>query len=175
MRIPRRRVEPLKRCNRYSTSAIMARKDGGLFWCRVRGHSLTRDDDPLKRAVMGVSPDLSETRHVLRLTTRERQIVMHLAKAGHPRRLALHARDSSPRTVGPTKGQAAQKNARPANVAEMLSHLSNHAAVVVMGACGGRLMTCRGFPARKSASEWAWARDFVDFADVSAGGAAFGS
>src|SRR5690606_32953526 len=34
-------VEPLKRTNRYSDERIMARQDGTLFLCRVRGHSLT--------------------------------------------------------------------------------------------------------------------------------------
>ena len=56
-------VEPLKRNNRYSDERIMARKDGSLFWCRVRGHSLTRDDDPLRRAVWSFA-DLSQTRQV---------------------------------------------------------------------------------------------------------------
>src|SRR5690606_30276304 len=52
-------VEPLKKSNRYSDERIMARKDGSLFWCRVRGHSLTRDDDPLRHAVWSFA-DLSE-------------------------------------------------------------------------------------------------------------------
>jgi PAS domain S-box-containing protein len=115
-------VEPLKRNNRYSDERIMARKSGALFWCRVRGHSLTRDDDPLKRAVWSFA-DISETRHVLNLSGRERQIVMHLGEGRTSKEIARML-DISPRTVESYRARLLKKyNAR--NVAELLSHLSS--------------------------------------------------
>ncbi|MCP8884436.1 PAS and helix-turn-helix domain-containing protein [Devosia sp. XJ19-1] len=115
-------VEPLKRTNRYSDERIMARKNGSLFWCRVRGHSLTRDDDPLRRAVWSFA-DLSETRNVLNLSGRERQIVMHLGEGRTSKEIA-RTLDISPRTVESYRARLLKKyNAH--NVAELLSHLSS--------------------------------------------------
>ena len=115
-------VEPLKRTNRYSDERIMARKNGTLFWCRVRGHSLTRDDDPLRRAVWSFA-DLSETRNVLNLSGRERQIVMHLGEGRTSKEIARML-DISPRTVESYRARLLKKyNAH--NVAELLSHLSS--------------------------------------------------
>lgn len=115
-------VEPLKRTNRYSDERIMARKNGTLFWCRVRGHSLTRDDDPLRRAVWSFA-DLSETRNVLKLSGRERQIVMHLGEGRTSKEIA-RTLDISPRTVESYRARLLKKyNAH--NVAELLSHLSS--------------------------------------------------
>jgi PAS domain S-box-containing protein len=115
-------VEPLKRTNRYSDERIMARHDGTLFWCRVRGHSLTRDDDPLRRAVWSFA-DLSETRNVLNLSSRERQIVMHLGEGRTSKEIARML-EISPRTVESYRARLLQKcNAN--NVAELLSHLSS--------------------------------------------------
>jgi PAS domain S-box-containing protein len=115
-------VEPLKRTNRYSDERIMARKSGALFWCRVRGHSLTRDDDPLRRAVWSFA-DLSETRNVLNLSGRERQIVMHLGEGRTSKEIARML-DISPRTVESYRARLLKKcNAH--NVAELLSHLSS--------------------------------------------------
>lgn len=115
-------VEPLKRTNRYSDERIMARKSGNLFWCRVRGHSLTRDDDPLRRAVWSFA-DLSETRNVLNLSGRERQIVMHLGEGRTSKEIARML-DISPRTVESYRARLLKKyNAH--NVAELLSHLSS--------------------------------------------------
>ena len=45
-----RGVKQLRETNTYWDERIMARKDGTLFWCRVRGHSFTADE-PLARAV----------------------------------------------------------------------------------------------------------------------------
>ncbi|MDN2567065.1 LuxR C-terminal-related transcriptional regulator [Aquibium sp. A9E412] len=114
-------VEPLRRANRYSDERIMARKDGALFWCRVRGHSLTRDDDPLRRAVWSFA-DLSDSRPILALTTRERQIVMHLGEGRTSKEIA-RALAISPRTVESYRARLLKK-CRAANVAELLSHLS---------------------------------------------------
>lgn len=115
-------VEPLRRSNRYSDERIMARKNCTLFWCRVRGHSLTRDDDPLRRAVWSFA-DLSETRPVLDLTTRERQIVMHLGEGRTSKEIA-RTLSISPRTVEAYRARLLKK-CGAANVAELLSHLSS--------------------------------------------------
>jgi PAS domain S-box-containing protein len=122
MRIRDVGVEPLRKNNRYSDERIMARKDGTLFWCRVRGHSLTRDDDPLRRAVWSFA-DLSETRQVLRLSTRERQIIMHLGEGRTSKEIARML-DISPRTVEAYRAKLLKKYAA-SNVAELLSHLSS--------------------------------------------------
>ena len=114
-------VEPLRKTNRYSDERIMARKDGSLFWCRVRGHSLTRDDDPLGRAVWSFA-DLSDSRTVQALTTRERQIVMHLGEGRTSKEIA-RTLDISPRTVEAYRARLLKK-CRASNVAELLSHLS---------------------------------------------------
>jgi PAS domain S-box-containing protein len=115
-------VEPLKRDNRYSDERIMARKDGSLFWCRVRGHSLTRDQDPLSRAVWSFA-DLSETRQLPNLSARERQIVMHLGEGRTSKEIARQL-TISPRTVEAYRARLLKKcGAR--NVAELLSHLSS--------------------------------------------------
>ncbi|MCV0395132.1 MAG: LuxR C-terminal-related transcriptional regulator [Rhizobiaceae bacterium] len=115
-------VEPLKRHNRYSDERIMARKDGSLFWCRVRGHTLTPDDDPLKKAVWSFA-DLSDSRGVLQLSTRERQIVMHLGEGRTSKEIARML-EISPRTVEAYRARL-MKKCSAANVAELLSHLSS--------------------------------------------------
>ena len=115
-------VEPLKKNNRYSDERIMAKRDGTLFWCRVRGHSLTRDDDPLRRAVWSIA-DLSQTRVVQNLTTRERQIVMHLGEGRTSKEIA-RTLAISPRTVEAYRARLMKKYGA-VNVAELLSHLSH--------------------------------------------------
>ena len=115
-------VEPLKKNNRYSDERIMARKDGTLFWCRVRGHSLTRDDDPLRRAVWSFS-DLSPVRQVLALSVRERQIVMHLGEGRTSKEIGRML-SISHRTVEAYRARLLKK-CGASNVAELLSHLSS--------------------------------------------------
>lgn len=113
-------VEPLKRTNRYSDERIMARKDGTLFWCRVRGHSLTREDDPLRHAVWSFA-DLSDSRPVQELSRRERQIVMHLGEGRTSKEIA-RTLAISPRTVEAYRARLLKKYSA-GNVAELLSHL----------------------------------------------------
>lgn len=114
-------VEPLKRFNKYSDERIMARKDGSLFWCRVRGHTLTPDDDPLLRAVWSFA-DLSDSRPVAGLTRRERQIVMHLAEGRTSKEIA-RVLGISPRTVETYRAHLLKKF-RATNAADLLSHIS---------------------------------------------------
>lgn len=113
-------VEPLRKTNKYSDERIMARKDGSLFWCRVRGHSLTREDDPLRRAVWSFA-DLSQSRPVLGFSARERQIVMHLGEGRTSKDIA-RVLDISPRTVEAYRARLLRKFAAN-NVAELLAHL----------------------------------------------------
>lgn len=114
-------VEPLKRYNKYSDERIMARRDGSLFWCRVRGHTLTPDDDPLRKAVWSIA-DLSDYRPVATLTTRERQVVMHLGEGRTSKEIARMLA-ISPRTVEAYRARLMKKYGA-GNVAELLSHLS---------------------------------------------------
>lgn len=113
-------VKPLREINRYSDERIMARRDGSVFWCRVRGVTLTTEGDPLARAVWSFA-DLSHERPVTRLTTRERQVVMHLGEGRTSKEIA-RLLDISPRTVEAYRARLLKKfNA--ANVAELLGNL----------------------------------------------------
>lgn len=115
-------VEPLRRYNKYSDERIMARRDGSLFWCRTRGHTLTPDDDPLRKAVWSFA-DLSDHKPVASLTLRERQIVMHLGEGRTSKEIA-RTLAISPRTVEAYRARLMKKYGA-SNVAELLSHLSS--------------------------------------------------
>lgn len=82
-----RGVQQLRDTNRYWDERIMARSNGDLFWCRVRGHSFT-PHDPLARAVWSFA-DLSEIRPYRGLTRREREIVPFLADGMTSKEIAL--------------------------------------------------------------------------------------
>ncbi len=81
---------------RYADERIMRRRDGGLFWCRVRGQSLT-PDAPFARSVWSFA-DISETRPVTEMTRRERQVAKLLAEGQTSKEIA-RALEISPRTV----------------------------------------------------------------------------
>ena len=91
-----RGVKKLRETNRYWDERIMARKDGTLFWCRVRGHSFT-PDAPLARAVWSFA-DLSAERPYFPLTRREREILSHLSDGLTSKEIALKL-EISHRTV----------------------------------------------------------------------------
>ncbi len=91
-----RGVKQLRETNRYWDERIMARKDGTLFWCRVRGHSFT-PDNPLARAVWSFA-DLSAERPYFPLTRREREILSHLSDGLTSKEIAQQL-DISYRTV----------------------------------------------------------------------------
>jgi PAS domain S-box-containing protein len=112
-------VEPLKRFNRYSDERIMARSDGSLFWCRVRGHTMT-PDDPLRRAVWSFA-DLSDLRQVGDLSRRERQIIMHLGEGRTSKQIARMLA-ISPRTVETYRAKLLRKFGAT-NVAGLLAHV----------------------------------------------------
>ncbi|MEO9779770.1 MAG: PAS and helix-turn-helix domain-containing protein [Sedimentitalea sp.] len=91
-----RGVKQLRETNQYWDERIMARKDGTLFWCRVRGHSFT-SANPLARAVWSFA-DLSAVRPYSPLTRREREILSYLSDGLTSKEIALRL-DISHRTV----------------------------------------------------------------------------
>ncbi len=115
-------VKPLRETNRYSDERIMARSDGSLFWCRVRGVTLTKDGDPLMKAVWSFA-DLSTERPVTQLSTRERQIIMHLGDGRTSKEIARHI-GISHRTVETYRARLLKKF-NSSNVAELLGKLSS--------------------------------------------------
>lgn len=113
-------VDILRETNRYSDERIMARSDGTLFWCRVRGRTLTTEGDPLAHAVWSIA-DLSHERPVQQLTTRERQLVMYLGEGRTSKEIARII-EISPRTVEAYRAKLLKKY-KAANVAELLGKL----------------------------------------------------
>lgn len=58
----------------YADERIMRRLDADLFWCRVRGKSLT-PEDPFRHGIWSFA-DISEDRPVVALTPRERDVAI---------------------------------------------------------------------------------------------------
>jgi len=73
-RIGERALSAMRETGRYSDERVMKRRDGELFWCRVRGQSLT-PDDPFQRGIWSFA-DLSEERPLVELTQREREVAI---------------------------------------------------------------------------------------------------
>jgi DNA-binding CsgD family transcriptional regulator len=115
-----RGLEAMRESGRYDDERIMKRLDGDLFWCRVRGRSLT-PEEPFRRGVWSFS-DLSEARPVFHLTARERDVAMLTCKGLTSkeigRELAL-----SYRTVEQYRARLLEKfGAR--NIAELVARFS---------------------------------------------------
>ena len=113
-------VRPLREENRYSDERIMSRSDGSLFWVRVRGVTLTREGDPLMKAVWSFA-DLSHERPVTQLSVRERQVVMYLGEGRTSKEIARII-GISPRTVEACRARLLKKF-ESSNVAELLGKL----------------------------------------------------
>ncbi|MCP4315102.1 MAG: PAS domain S-box protein [Hyphomicrobiales bacterium] len=109
----------LKSGGRYTDERIMPRKDGSLFWCRFRAHSLT-PDDPLSKTILSYA-DISDHRPYLALSARERQIVTHLMGGKTSKEIARHI-GISPRTVEYYRSRLLKKF-HVSNVTELLAHL----------------------------------------------------
>jgi len=94
--IRNRGVRELQESGAYWDERVMMRKDGALFWCRVRGHTFT-PDAPLARAVWSFA-DLSDTRPYQPLTRREREVFSLLGEGKTSKEIA-RALELSYRTV----------------------------------------------------------------------------
>lgn len=73
-RIGERSLAIMRKTGRYADERVMKRADGTLFWCRVRGQSVT-PDTPFQRGIWSFS-DLSEERPLVPLTQREREVAI---------------------------------------------------------------------------------------------------
>ena len=115
-------VKPLREIGRYTDERVMARSDGTLFWCRVRGRTLTSEGDPLAHAVWSFA-DLSDMRPITELSTRERQIMMHLIDGRTSKEIAKILA-ISPRTVETYRGRLLSKFGA-ANVVELMTRVAS--------------------------------------------------
>jgi PAS domain S-box-containing protein len=110
----------MRATGRYGDERIMQRRDGSLFWCRVRGQSLT-PETPFERAVWSFA-DISESRPLVDLTARERQVAALLAEGQTSKEIA-RALDLSPRTAEAHRAKLQSKlGAR--NTAELVARLT---------------------------------------------------
>ena len=73
-RIGERGLKAMRLTGTYHDERVMKRRDGTLFWCRVRGQSVT-PDDPFARGVWSFA-DLSDERPLVELTQREREVAI---------------------------------------------------------------------------------------------------
>ena len=73
-RIGERGLAAMRQTGCYNDERIMKRREGSLFWCRVRGQSLT-PDDPFQRGIWSFA-DLSDERPLVELTQRERDVAI---------------------------------------------------------------------------------------------------
>lgn len=72
--IGERGLAVMRETGRYHDERVMRRSDGALFWCRVRGQSLT-PENPFQRGIWSFA-DLSEERPIVELTQREREVAI---------------------------------------------------------------------------------------------------
>ncbi len=96
----------LRKTGRYEDERIMRRLDGDLFWCRVRGTSLT-PETPFKQGVWSFA-DLSAERPVVALTPRERDVAILTCQGRTSKEIGLML-NLSYRTVEAHRARLLQK------------------------------------------------------------------
>ncbi|WP_093117146.1 helix-turn-helix domain-containing protein [Salinihabitans flavidus] len=118
--IGQRGLSAMRESGRYNDERIMRRRGGGLFWCRVRGVSLT-PDTPFQRGIWSFA-DLSEERPVVALTQREREVAILTCRGLTSKEVARDL-DLSYRTVEDYRARLLRKfGAR--KLAELVAKLS---------------------------------------------------
>lgn len=117
--IRNRGVKDLQENTGYWDERVMARKDGQMFWVRVRGRSFT-PDDPLQRAVWSFA-DLSKSRPYQPLTRREREVFSLMGEGKTSKEIA-QILGMSYRTVEVHRGRLLKKF-RVSNTASLFQSL----------------------------------------------------
>lgn len=116
-------IAALQSTGKYSDERLMPRRDGSLFWCRVRVHSFSVQN-PLERAILTFA-DISDVRPAIPLTVRERQVIEHLAR-GLTAKETGRVLSISPRTVEEHRARLLVKfDAK--NATELLARLAGYA------------------------------------------------
>jgi len=111
--------EKMMGLGRYADERIMRRRDGSLFWCRVRGQSLDTQA-PFANSVWSFA-DISDNRPVTKMTARERLVAKMMAEGLTSKEIARKL-GISPRTVEVHRARLIEKfGAR--NSLELVAHL----------------------------------------------------
>ncbi|EBA14382.1 transcriptional regulator, LuxR family protein [Roseobacter sp. SK209-2-6] len=90
----------------YHDERIMRRRSGELFWCRVRGRSVS-PEEPFRTGVWSFA-DISEDRPVVSLTPREREVAILTCKGLSAKEIGLKL-DLSYRTIETHRAHLLQK------------------------------------------------------------------
>ena len=102
--------QSLKERGNYTDERLMPRRDGSLFWCRVRVFTFN-PEQPLERVILTFA-DISDSRPAITLTGREKQVVKCLARGLTSKETAREL-NLSPRTVEDYRARLIRKfNAR---------------------------------------------------------------
>lgn len=118
--IGERGLAVMRETGRYDDERVMRRLDGELFWCRVRGKSLT-PENPFQRGIWSLA-DLSEERPIVALTQREREVAILTCRGMTSKEVALEL-GLSHRTVEEYRARLLKKfGAR--KLAELVAKLS---------------------------------------------------
>ena len=119
-RIGERGLNAMRETGRYADERVMKRRDGTLFWCRVRGRSLT-PDNPFRRGIWSFA-DLSDERPLVDLTRREREVAILTCKGLTSKEIGLEL-GLSYRTIEVYRARLLEKfSAR--KLAELVAKLS---------------------------------------------------
>lgn len=118
--IGERGLAAMQATGRYNDERIMKRSNGKLFWCRVRGKSLT-PENPFQRGIWSLA-DLSDERPIVALTQREREVAILTCRGMTSKEVALDL-GLSHRTVEEYRARLLKKfGAR--KLAELVAKLS---------------------------------------------------
>lgn len=110
----------LQETGRYDDERVMKRVDDELFWCRVRGKSLT-PKAPFQRSIWSMA-DLSDERPLVALTQREREVAILTCRGMTSKEVAIDL-GLSHRTVEEYRARLLKKfGAR--KLAELVAKLS---------------------------------------------------
>ena len=113
-------LKAMRETGRYDDERVMKRTDGRLFWCRVRGRSVT-PENPFARGVWSFA-DLSEERPLVDLTARERSVAILTCRGLTSKEIGREL-ELSYRTIEVYRARLLEKfQAR--NLAELVAKLS---------------------------------------------------
>ncbi len=105
-RIGVRGLKAMRVSGSYTDERIMRRHNGDLFWCRVRGQSLT-PDDPFRHGIWSFA-DLSDDRPIVALTPRERDVAILTCQGLSAKEIGLEL-NLSYRTIEAHRARLLQK------------------------------------------------------------------